>query len=152
MRANPTASRKMPKTIKIPTLNVVDSSAWLSYFTGGEHASQFSGAIEDSKHLIVPVIVLYEVFKKVLRERGEQAALQIAGVMHSGKVVQIDASLVLDAARYPMPMADSLIYATAQRFGALVLTQDEDFKGLPGVRYFAPSAVKHNAKRGGKVA
>lgn len=127
---------------KVASLNVVDSSAWLEYLTGGSEATRFVAAIEDSKNLIVPAIVLYEVFKKVLRERGEQHALQVAGAMHAGKVVPVDAALALDAARYPMPLADSLIYATAQRLGAIVWTQDDDFKGLPGVQYFAKTAAK----------
>ena len=127
---------------KVASLNVVDSSAWLEYLTGGNDASRFVAANEDSKNLIVPAIVLYEVFKKVLRERGEQPALQVAGAMHAGKVVPVDAALALDAARYAMPLADSLIYATAQRLGAIVWTQDDDFKGLPGVQYFAKSAAK----------
>jgi predicted nucleic acid-binding protein len=126
--------------------NIVDSSAWLEYFTGGAQAARFAGAIEDSKRLIVPVIVLYEVFKKVLRERGEQQALQVAGAMHAGKVVPVDAALVLDAARYPLPLADSLIYATAKRLGAIVWTQDGDFKGLPGVQYFARPVTKARKK------
>jgi len=127
-------------------LNVVDSSAWLEYLTGGVQAARFADAIEDSKRLIVPAIVLYEVFRKVLRERGEHQALQVAGAMHAGKVVPVDAALALDAARYPMPLADSLIYATAQRLGAIVWTQDEDFKGLPGVQYFAKTAIKPVSK------
>ena len=123
-------------------LNVVDSSAWLEYLTGGVQAARFADAIEDSKRLIVPAIVLYEVFKKVLRERGEQQALQVAGVMHAGKVVPVDATLALDAARYQLPLADSLIYATAQRLAAVIWTQDDDFKGLPGVQYFAKPGTK----------
>ena len=131
---------------KVASLNVVDSSAWLEYLTGGSEATRFVAAIEDSKNLIVPAIVLYEVFKKVLRERGEQHALQVAGAMHAGKVVPVDAALALDAARYPMPLADSLIYATAQRLGAIVWTQDDDFKGLAGVQYFAKAATRTAVK------
>lgn len=137
---------KAKKIIATPTLNVVDSSAWLEYLTGGVQAARFAGVIEDSKRLIVPAIVLYEVSKKVLCERGEQAALQIAAAMHAGKVVPVDAALALDAARYPMPLADSLIYATAQRLGATVWTQDEDFKDLPGVKYFAKFATTERKK------
>jgi len=137
---------KAIKAIATPTLNVVDSSAWLEYLTGGVQAARFADVIEDSKRLIVPAIVLYEVFKKVLRERGEQAALQIAAAMHAGKVVPVDAALALDAARYSMPLADSLIYATAQRHGATVWTQDDDFKNLPGVKYFAKPATKARKK------
>ncbi len=137
---------KVVSAIESPKLNVVDSSAWLEYLTGGVQAARFADVIEDSKRLIVPAIVLYEVFKKVLRERGEQAALQIAGAMHAGKVVPVDAALALDAARFSLPLADSLIYATAQRLGATVWTQDDDFKDLPGVKYFAKSATKVRKK------
>jgi toxin FitB len=127
---------KVTKAAKATTkkLNVVDSSAWLAYFTNDANADHFASVIEDSKNLIVPAIVLYEVFKKLLRERGEQAALQIAGVMHQGEIIPVDEALALDAARYTMPMTDSLIYATAQRLGALVRTQYDDFKDLPAVR------------------
>ena len=135
-----------PKAKAAPPPNVVDSSAWLEYLIGGARAERFAPAIEDSKHLVVPVIVLYEVFKKVLRERGEHQALQVAAAMHAGKVVPVDAALVLDAARYPLPLADSLIYATAQRLGAIVWTQDDDFKGLPGVQYFARRVTKARKK------
>jgi toxin FitB len=120
--------------------NVVDSSAWLEYFADGPRANQFAAAIENSERLLVPVIVLYEVFKKVLRERGEGDALRAASIMQSGTVVEIDAGLALDAARYAMPLADSLIYATAQRHQAIVWTQDDDFKGLKDVQYFAKKA------------
>lgn len=136
----------MAKSAAANQLNVVDSSAWLSYLANDDNADVFAGAIEDSKRLIVPAIVLFEVFKKVLRERGEQAALQIAGAMHAGNVVPIDAAIALDAARYNMPMADSLIYATAQRFSALVWTQDDDFEGLANVRYFAKPTARAIAK------
>ena len=132
----------MAKVKTAQPYNVVDSSAWMEYLAGGAEAGRFADVIEDSKRLIVPAIVLYEVFRKVLRERGEQATLQVAGAMHAGKVVPVDAALTLDAARYALPMADSLIYATAQRFGAIVWTQDADFKGLPGVNCFAKAAAR----------
>jgi len=117
--------------------NIVDSSAWLEYLADSPRAKLFARPIEDTKQLIVPVITIYEVFKKVLRERGENAALQVAAVMQEGTVIDLDASLSLEAARYRLPMADGIIYATAVRFGALLWTQDEDFEGLEGVRYFA---------------
>lgn len=116
--------------------NVVDSSAWLEYFSNSEQASHFEAALQDPKKLIVPVITIYEVFKKVLRERGEEDALQVAAQMQSGTVVEIDMALTLEAARLPLPLADSLIYATALRWNAELWTQDEHFKDLPQVRYF----------------
>lgn len=117
--------------------NIVDSSGWLEYFVGTDRASLFAEAIEDTNDLIVPVISIYEVFKKVLRERGEDMALQVASVMQSGTVIDLDSSLALEAARYSLPLADSIIYASAIRHDALLWTQDEHFKDLPDVRYFA---------------
>ena len=83
--------------------NVVDSSGWLEYFTGSARADFFSPAIEDTDNLFVPVISIYEVFKKVLRERGENDALQIAGAMHAGRVIGMDSTLAIEAARYRLP-------------------------------------------------
>jgi toxin FitB len=114
----------------------VDSSGWLEYFVDSERAELFAPAIEDVPNLIVPVISLYEVFKKVLRERGEHEALQIASVMQAGTIVGLDGTLALSAARFPLPLADSVIYATAQSFQATLWTQDEHFENLAGVRYF----------------
>ena len=116
--------------------NVVDSSGWLEYFADTPRARHFASAVEDTANLIVPAIVIYEVCKKVRRERGEDAALQVAAALQSGTVADIDGSLALEASRLNLPLADSLIYATARRLGATVWTQDEDFRDLPGVRYF----------------
>ena len=119
------------------TANVVDSSAWLEYFTDSDRAPLFAAAIEDAENLIVPVITVYEVFKKVLREHGEEDALQVASIMQSGRLIDLDGALALEAARHPLPLADSLIYATALRHEATLWTQDEHFKNLPNVRYFS---------------
>ncbi len=116
--------------------NVVDSSGWLEYFTDSDRASHFAAAIEDTEHLFVPVISVYEVFKKVLRSRGEDDALQVAAMMQVGRLIEVDISLALDAARHPLPLADSIIYAAAMRHEATLWTQDEHFKDLPNVRYF----------------
>lgn len=93
--------------------NVVDSSGWLEYFTDSARAPLFAAAIEDAGNLFVPVISIYEVFKKVLRERGEDDALQVAGMMQGGQLIGLDLELALEAARHPLPLADSIIYATA---------------------------------------
>jgi predicted nucleic acid-binding protein len=120
----------------VTSANVVDSSGWLEYFIDSKRAPLFAPAIEDTTNLLVPVIVLYEVFKKVLRERGEDDALEIASVMQAGTLVDLDIGLVMSAARFSLPLADSLIYATAQHFQATLWTQDEHFEHLAGVRYF----------------
>lgn len=118
-------------------MNVVDSSGWLEYFADTPRAKLFAPAIEDTGHLIVPVLTIYEVFKKVRRIRGEGDALLTIGAMLEGDVVDLDVSLAIDAGGLDLPLADSIIYATARRRNATLWTQDEDFEGLPNVRYFA---------------
>ncbi|MDD5262595.1 MAG: type II toxin-antitoxin system VapC family toxin [Methylacidiphilales bacterium] len=118
------------------TANVVDSSGWLEYFADSERASFFAPPIENAENLFVPVISIYEVFKKVLRERGENDALQVASMMQSGRLIDLDCALALEAARHPLPLADGIIYATAMRHEAILWTQDEHFKDLPNVRFF----------------
>ena len=122
-------------------MNVVDSSAWLAYFADEPNAQHFADAIEAPESLIVPSIALLEVFKKLAQQRGEGVALQYVAVMQQGRVVSLDAALALLAAthgaRHKLPLADSIIYATAQQSDALLWTQDADFEGLSDVRYFA---------------
>jgi len=120
----------------VSNLNVVDSSGWLEYFAGSPRARFFAPAIEAPDALVVPVLVLYEVVKKVRRERGESAALEAAAVLRSGRIVDIDIAVALDASQLDLPLADSMIYTVARREGATLWTQDEDFASLAGVRYF----------------
>lgn len=121
-------------------MNVVDSSAWLSYFAGDRNAQAFAAAIEDLDELLVPSITITEVFKNVLRQRDEEAALAAIAHMQQGKVIPLDSELAIDAGNYglihKLPLADSIIFATAQKYGATIWTQDSDFKGLPKVKYF----------------
>jgi len=123
-------------------VNVVDSSAWLEYFADGKNAGFFARPIEDTARLIVPSLGLFEVFKRVLQQRGEAAALQAAGLMHQGRVVELDGALALAAARLSvakrLPLADSILLATARAHEATLWTQDADFEGRAGVRYVAP--------------
>ena len=119
-------------------MNVVDSSAWLEYFAGGPNASFFSGPIEETSELIVPSLTIYEVFKRVLQQRDEGDALRAVAVMQHGAVVDLDVRLALAAARLSLtrlPMADSVVLATARQHDATVWTQDADFEQLSGVRY-----------------
>ena len=118
-------------------LNVVDSSGWLEYLKGSERANLFAAATEDTENLIVPVISIYEVYKKFRLERNEKDAREAIGTMLNGKVVDLDLSLAIEAAKFELPLADSIIYATAQHYQAMLWTQDQDFKDLPCVRYFS---------------
>jgi predicted nucleic acid-binding protein len=117
-------------------VNVVDSSAWLEYFSDSPRAKHFADPIEQTDQLIVPVTTLYEVFKKLRREVDEDAAFQAVAYIRQGKVIEVDESLALEAATLDLPMADSLILATARKYQATLWTQDTDFEGMPGVKYF----------------
>lgn len=120
-------------------MNVVDSSGWLEYFADGPNAEAFAPAVEDIEALLVPTISLYEVFKRVLQQRGEGAALQAAAVMAQGQVIELDSTLALEAARLSveqkLPLADSIMLATARAYNATLWTQDTDFEGIADVRY-----------------
>jgi len=122
-------------------VNLIDSSAWLEYFAAGPPAGQFSAVIEKVEKVLVPTIVLVEVTRRVLQQRGEDAALQIAAMLHQGQVVVLDSGTALSAAQFGvahgLPLADSIIYATAQQNRATVWTMDPHFADLPGVRYIA---------------
>ena len=124
-------------------MNVVDTSGWLEYLADSPHAKHFAAAIEDTEHLLVPVIVIYEVFKKIALAFDESRAIQVIGVLKHGQVVPLDEALAIGAAKLSLerklPMADALIYATALRHGATVYTQDAHFEGLPQVRFFPRS-------------
>ncbi len=120
-------------------MNVVDSSGWLEYFADGPNASFFAPAIERPARLLVPSLSLFEVFKRIYRQRGEGPALQAVALMAQGTVVDLDAALALVAARtsaeLKLPLADSVILATARLHGAMLWTQDADFAGMNGVHY-----------------
>ena len=121
-------------------MNVVDTSAWLAWFAEEENAGIFKNAITNTEELLVPVICLYEVFKVLLREKSETDALLAVSIMQQGKVIDIDQEIALNAAKfsseYKIPMADSMIYAISHKHTAILWTQDTDFKGLPGVKFF----------------
>jgi predicted nucleic acid-binding protein len=122
-------------------MNLVDSSAWLEYFANGPNAGFFAPAAEETGKLLVPTICLLEVFKRVLQQRSEGPALRVVGQMQQGKVVDLDSSLALSAAQISLdtklPLADSVILATARAYGAVIWTQDADFAKVKGVKYAA---------------
>ena len=120
-------------------MNVVDSSGWLEYFADGPNADYFAPAVENTVDLVVPTVSIYEVFKRVLQQRDEGEALQAVAVMQQGRVVDLDTDIALSAANLSvgqkLPMADSVILATARAHDATLWTQDADFKDIEGVEY-----------------
>jgi predicted nucleic acid-binding protein len=122
-------------------MNIVDSSGWLEYFADGANAGFFAPAVEDLERLLVPSISLLEVFKRVFQQRGESEALKTVAQMRGGRVIDLDGTLALSAARISLelklPLADSVILATARAYGAIAWTQDSDLKSIEGVKYVA---------------
>jgi len=120
-------------------MNVVDSSGWLEYFINGKNADFFAPVIENTAEVIVPTISLFEVFKRVLIEKNRDDALEAVAMMKDGRVVDLDDNLALVAAELSyelkLPLADSIILATARVHNATLWTQDEHFKGIEGVKY-----------------
>ncbi|MGE5807274.1 MAG: type II toxin-antitoxin system VapC family toxin [Ignavibacteria bacterium] len=121
-------------------MNLVDSSGWLEYLADGKNAKSFAPVIEKIDELIVSTINIYEIYKKILNEKDENAAIQVMGMMQQAKVIEVNGAIAIQAAKLSfekkIPMADSLIYITAKLNDATVWTQDIDFKDLDGVKYF----------------
>jgi len=120
-------------------MNVVDSSGWLEYFADSNYADFFADAIEDQQNLLVPVISIYEVYKRLYIQRGRDIALEAIAYMQTGKTVDMDTGFAIEAAEFSagkkVPMADSILYTIAQKNKATLWTQDVDLKGFEGVRY-----------------
>lgn len=120
-------------------MNVVDSSGWLEYLADGPAAEFFSAIIERPSALIVPTLSLFEVFKRVRQQRDESAALTAVALMRQGRIVNLSESLAVSAAnisiQHRLPMADSIIYATAKAHDATLWTLDGDFAHMPDVKY-----------------
>jgi predicted nucleic acid-binding protein len=120
-------------------MNLVDTSGWLEYFFEGHNSSFFAKAVEETADLIVSVICLYEVFKKVNLVADEGRALRAIAQMKQGRVIEVSEDIALKASlisiKYRLPLADSLIWTTTQKHEALLWTQDEHFRKLPGVKF-----------------
>jgi toxin FitB len=120
-------------------MKVVDSSGWLEYFIDGKNADFFAAAVVDVTQVVVPTICIYEVFKRILLGKNSDDALETIAMMYDGVVVDLDSEIALEAAELSytlkLPMADSIILATARAHDATLWTQDEHFKDIEGVKY-----------------
>jgi len=121
-------------------MNIVDSSCWLEYLMGTEIGVNVAQVVENPGELIVPTITLYEVYKKLLAEKGEAYALDVVSYMQTGTVIELNAALSLSAAqisrKHKLPMADSIIYATSLHYSAPIFSCDKHFMDIPDTRYF----------------
>jgi predicted nucleic acid-binding protein len=125
-------------------MNVIDSSGWLEYLTNGANADFFAAPILDCEHLIIPTLCIYEVFKRVLVQFGNERALEAVGNMSAGEIVDVDRQIAIEGAmlsvELKLAMADSLILATAQAYNATLWTQDAHFAGIPDVQFIQKKA------------
>ncbi len=120
-------------------MNVVDSSGWLEYFSGGTNVSFFAPVLKATDTLVVPTVCMYEVFKRLIAQRGEESALQAIGFMSLGNIAELTQEIAVNAAYFSselkIAMADSIILATTRAYDATLWTQDADFEGIDGVQY-----------------
>jgi predicted nucleic acid-binding protein len=120
-------------------MNVVDSSGWLEYFARGTNTSFFAPVVKATDILVVPTVCIYEVFKRLLAQRGEESALQAMGIMSLGIIADFTQEIAVNAAyissEFKIAMADSIILATTRAYDAILWTQDADFEGIGGVEY-----------------
>jgi predicted nucleic acid-binding protein len=125
-------------------MNIVDSSGWLEYLRDGVNADFFASPIEDEENLVTPTICIYEVFRRVLGELGEERALDAVGILSRGVVVKLSQQEAIEAARisvqFKLAMADSIILATARAYPATLWTQDAHFREIEGVQYIEKKA------------
>lgn len=136
------AAVKLPTAASRSSLITLDSSCWLEYFMDSERAALYAPAVLQTDQLIVPLITVYEVYKKLRRELSDSVAREAVGLMRQGQLIEADLTITLAAAAHALlAMADSLIYATAQQHHAIVWTQDTHFENLPGVKFFPKTST-----------
>jgi predicted nucleic acid-binding protein len=120
-------------------VNVVDSSGWIEYLSGGTNASFFRKPLESDEPILVPTLCLFEVYRHMLRHIGREEALAVVAAMRGGVVVELDDRLALEAAELSvetkLALAASIVLATSRVHDAELWTQDSDFDGIDGVRY-----------------
>ncbi len=125
-------------------MNIIDSSGWLEYFSDGPNAKHYLTPLYDPSALIVPVVTIYEVFKVVLREASEALALQAIAAMQKGRIIDLTFDITMKASklslRHDLPMADSIILATARKYKCVIWTQDSDFQKIENVKFFQAQA------------
>ena len=118
---------------------IVDSCGWLEWFTDGRLADQYREYLADSDNILMPAIILYEVYKILKREVGEEKALLAAGYMKGYPVIPLDDTLALAAAdialQEKLAMADAVIVATSRAHNCRIISSDADLKDQVNVYY-----------------
>ncbi len=122
-------------------MKVIDSYGWIEYFSNGPLAEKYAPYIEDANenNTVTPTVVVFEVYKRLKKEKSEQVALEAYAQLTRTKVVPLDESLALRAAdvgiETGLAMADAIVYSTAKAYSAELITSDKDLKALKGVQF-----------------
>jgi predicted nucleic acid-binding protein len=120
-------------------MNLIDSCGWLEYFTEGPLADDYYVYLKKPSEIITPTIILYEVYKKIKKEKNEESALLAVAQIKETRLIPFSEYIALSAADlsllHSLPMADAIIYATARMKKAKVVTSDPHFKKLDQVVY-----------------
>ena len=123
---------------------VVDSSGWIEFFTDGALAETYASRLRNLSTVVTPVIVIYEVYKRLKRDLSEDDALLAVSAMQQSRVVPVDQEIALTAAdlslEHGLAMADAIVLATARKFDAELVTSDRDFETIGGVTYLPNKA------------
>jgi len=120
-------------------LSIVDSSGWVEYMGAGPKADSFARYLDFPEYLLLPSVIVFEVYKKVSREHGKTLAENFLSQAFGlgSRLIALDLELSILAARKSLDnhlaMADAIIYATAQHYNAQLVTSDTHFANLPGV-------------------
>lgn len=121
-------------------MTLVDSVGWIEFFTNGPLASEYARYLQKPSEVVVPTVVLYEVYKKIKSEKNEEIALVAVATMQNAQIIPLTEELSLSAAdlslNHKLAMADAIVYASAIHENAKLVTSDKDLKGLPHVTYF----------------
>ena len=118
-------------------MNLIDSSGWIEFFSEGPRVSEYANYLKDLSQIVTPTIVLYEVYKKIKKDRTEEEALLAVSFMKKTQIIPLEESIALLAAdlslKFSFPMADAMVYATAVEKNAELITSDAHFKDLEKV-------------------
>ncbi|HEX5037488.1 MAG TPA: type II toxin-antitoxin system VapC family toxin [bacterium] len=116
-------------------MNVIDSSVWIAYTEESAEAEEAEKYFQKADQVMVPTLVIHEVYRQLLKKLDRQEAIFYVGQMEKGKVVPLDQEIALFAAeirrQHGLGTADAVIYATALIHDAPLVTLDNDFRNLP---------------------
>jgi predicted nucleic acid-binding protein len=122
-------------------VKVIDSSVWIEFLANGPAADQVLPYLADPNELITPTIVLLEVYRKLVRDRGPDAGIVVRELLEGTHVIPLSADIALSSAdvglRHGLATADAIVYATALSARAELVTRDVHLRGLPGVAYLS---------------